>query len=194
MFSSVEKGVYALYSVSSTRNSPLNTNEFSFFIEKRISYFINSQLPFVTIEQLKIREMVNNIIQENNFNSSIELAEFEANQKVNLDFDDNFIFGQPLQFHLKNYTSEYYQFAVNEFCKSIDLDNNTPLNYYSNEHNIEKIGTDKGFITSVLELMEDDIYQLRDSEKSGNLESEFSFESQNLDFFNSIDNSLNKEN
>jgi len=61
LFISVEKGLNQIYSYPTINDNFLNQNEFNSFFEKKISKLIFTNLPFLTVEQLKIYEIENNI-------------------------------------------------------------------------------------------------------------------------------------
>jgi len=54
---SVEKGLNQIYSYPTINNNFLNENEYCIFFEKKISKLIFRNLPFLTVEQLKINEI-----------------------------------------------------------------------------------------------------------------------------------------
>ena len=57
LYISVEKGLNQIYSYPTIDNNFLNENKFCGFFEKKIKKLINSNLPFLTVEQLKINEI-----------------------------------------------------------------------------------------------------------------------------------------
>ena len=67
LFISVEKGLNQIYSYPTINDNFLNENEFHNLFEKKISKLIFTNLPFLTVEQLKINEIEKNINQEINF-------------------------------------------------------------------------------------------------------------------------------
>ena len=54
LFISVEKGLNQIYSYPTINDNFLNENEFYSLFEKKISKLIFTNLPFLTVEQLKI--------------------------------------------------------------------------------------------------------------------------------------------
>ncbi len=54
LFISVEKGLNQIYSYPTINDNFLNENEFCSLFEKKISKLIFTNLPFLTVEQLKI--------------------------------------------------------------------------------------------------------------------------------------------
>ena len=67
LFISVEKGLNQIYSYPTINDNFLNENEFYSLLEKKISKLIFTNLPFLTVEQLKINEIGKNINNEINF-------------------------------------------------------------------------------------------------------------------------------
>ena len=65
---SVEKGINQIYSYPTINDNFLNEKEFYSLFEKKISKLILTNLPFLTVEQLKIDEIEKNINKENNLN------------------------------------------------------------------------------------------------------------------------------
>ena len=64
---SVEKGLNQIYSYPTINDNFLNENEIHSLFEKKISKLILTNLPFLTVEQLKINEIEKNINKEINF-------------------------------------------------------------------------------------------------------------------------------
>ena len=67
LFISVEKGLNQIYSYPTINDNFLNENEFYSLFEKKIRKLIFTNLPFLTVEQLKINEIEKNINKEINF-------------------------------------------------------------------------------------------------------------------------------
>ena len=57
LFISVEKGLNQIYSYPTINDNFLNENEFYSHFKKKISKLIFTNLPFLTVEQLKINEI-----------------------------------------------------------------------------------------------------------------------------------------
>ena len=68
LFISVEKGLNQIYSYPTINDNFLNENKFYSLFEKKISNLILTNLPFLTVEQLKINEIEKNINKEINLN------------------------------------------------------------------------------------------------------------------------------
>ena len=67
LFISVEKGLNQMYIYPTINDNFLNENQFCSLFEKKISKLIFTNLPLLTIEQLKINEIEKNINKEINF-------------------------------------------------------------------------------------------------------------------------------
>ena len=61
LFISVEKGLNQINNDPAINDNFLNENEFCSLFEKKISKLIFTNLPFLTVEQLKINEIEKNI-------------------------------------------------------------------------------------------------------------------------------------
>ena len=64
LYISVEKGLNQIYSHPTIDDNFLNENKFCGFFEKKISKLIYSNLPLLTVEQLKINKIEKKIIKE----------------------------------------------------------------------------------------------------------------------------------
>ncbi|AQL30944.1 adenylate cyclase [Prochlorococcus sp. RSP50] len=156
LFISVEKGLNQIYSYPTINDNFLNENEFYSLFEKKISKLIFTNLPFLTVEQLKINEIEKNINKEINFTFIDSSTKIKDNQKEKFQIEDGFQLNEPTQFKINedfSNTSEYYQAHNYERFVSLDLDNNQH-NYYLSKNNIlENLGVEKQFISSLLELI-----------------------------------------
>ena len=127
LFISVQKGINQIYSYPTINDNFLNENESYSFFEKKISKLILTNLPFLTVEQLKINEIEKNIEKEINstiFDSSTNIKD---DQKEKFQYEDGFELKEPIQFKITedfSNTSEYYQAHNFERFVSLDLDNN----------------------------------------------------------------------
>jgi len=153
---SVEKGLNQIYSYPAINDNFLNENQFCSLFEKEISKLIFSNLPFLTVEQLKINEI------EKNINKEINITIFDGSTKTKDDQKEKFQseYGselkEPTQFEISkdfSNTSEYYQAHNYEKFVSIDLDNYDHNNYLSKNNIFENLGVEKQFIPSLLELI-----------------------------------------
>ncbi len=156
LFISVEKGLNQIYSYPTINDNFFNENEFYSLFEKKISKLIFTNLPFLTVEQLKINEIEKNIEKEINstiFDSSTNIKD---DQKEKFQYEDGFELKEPTQFKITedfSNTSEYYQAHNYERFLSLDLDNNHHNNYLSKNNIIENLGVEKQFISSLIELI-----------------------------------------
>ena len=69
LFISVERGLNQIYSYPTINDNFLNEKEFCELIEKKISELIYTNMPLLTIEQLKINGIEKNINKKIKFNS-----------------------------------------------------------------------------------------------------------------------------
>ena len=90
LFISVEKGLNQIYSYPTINDNFLNENEFYSLFEKKISKLILTNLPFLTVEQLKINEIGKNINKEINFNIFDSSTKTKDDQKENFQYEDGF--------------------------------------------------------------------------------------------------------
>jgi len=159
LFTSVEKGLNQIYSHPISNDNFLNENEFYSIFEKKISKLIFKNLPFLTVEQLRINEI------EKNINEEINLTIFDSSTKIKDDkkekfrYQDSFQLKEPNQFEITqdfSNNSEYYQAHNYEKFVSLDLDNNDHNNYLSKNNIFENLGVEKQFISSIFELIEEE--------------------------------------
>ena len=158
LYISVEKGLNKIYSYSTTNDNFLNENEFCTLFEKKISELIYTNLPLLTVEQLKINEIEKNINKKISINSFDSYTRRKDDQKEKFQYEDGSQLEKPVQFEISkdiSNTSEYYQVDSCEKFVSLELDNNDQNNFFSNNNIIENLGVDKQFISSLLELIEE---------------------------------------
>ncbi len=156
LFISVEKGLNQIYSYPAINENFLNENEFYNFFEKKIGKLIFSNLPFLTVEQLKINEIEKNINKEINLTIFDSSTKIKDDQKEKFQYEDGFQLKEPTQFEITedfSNTSEYYQPHNYERFGSLDLDKNQHNNYLSKKNIFENLGVEKQFISSLLELI-----------------------------------------
>ena len=125
LFISVEKGLNQIYSYPTINDNLLNENEFYSLFEKKISKLILTNLPFLTVEQLKINEIEKNINKEINFTIFDSSKKTKDDEKEKFQYEDGFQLKEPIQFEITedlSNTSEYYQAENHEKFLSIDLD------------------------------------------------------------------------
>jgi len=156
LFISVEKGLNQIYSYPTINYNFLNENELCSLFEKKISNLIFTNLPFLTLEQLKINEIEKNINKEINLNILDISTKIKDDQKEKFQYEDGFLLKEPTQLEITedfSNTSEYYQAHNFERFVSLDLDNNYPNNYLSKNNIFENLGVEKQFISSLIELI-----------------------------------------
>jgi len=194
LYISVEKGLNHIYSYPTINDNFLNENEFYSLIEKKISKLLFTNLPFLTVEQLKINEIEKNINEEINsiiFDSSTKIKD---DKKEKFRYQDCFQLKESTQFEITedfSNTSEYYQAHNYEKFVSLDLDNNDHNNYLSKNNIFENLGVEKQFISSLLELIEEEkVEKPRHPEKENINQMDNSTKNQILNNFDLIDKSL----
>ena len=112
LFISVEKGLNQIYSYQTINNNLLNESDHFSLFEKKISKLIFLNLPFLTVEQLKINEIKKNINKEINFIIFDSSTKIQDNQKEKFQYEDGFQLKEPTQLEITedfSNTSEYYQ-------------------------------------------------------------------------------------
>ncbi len=194
LFISVEKGLNQIYSYPTINDNFLNENEFYILFEKKISKLIFSNLPFLTVEQLKINEIEKNIKKEINFTIFDSSTKIKDDQKEKFQYEDGSQLKEPTQFKITedfSNTSEYYQAHNYERFLSLDLDNNHH-NYYLYKNNIfENLGIEKQFISSLIELIgEEKVEKPIHQEKENINQVDNLTKNQTLNNFDLIDKSL----
>ena len=68
ILTSAEKGIVGIYTDTSKRATVLHSRELNIFLKKNIRLLINSKLPLITIEQLKLGDISDPIKQLVNLN------------------------------------------------------------------------------------------------------------------------------
>ena len=99
---SVEKGLNQIYNYPTINDNFLNENEFYSLFEKKISELIFSNLPFLTVEQLRINEIKKNIKKEINFSIFDSSIKTKDDQKEKFQYEDLFQLKEPTQFEISN--------------------------------------------------------------------------------------------
>ena len=194
LHTSVEKGLNKIYGYPSIDENFLNENDFLCSFEKKISKIIFANLPLLTVEQLEIMGIEKNINKEINSNSLVSSTKTNEDQKEKFQYEESFHLEEPIQFQISkdiSNTSEYYQADNYEKFLSLDLDTYGHDNYLSNNKIIENLGVEKQFVSSLIELIEED-----NLENSGHLEKDnvkqidILPQHQSIKNFDLIDNSL----
>jgi len=191
---SVEKGLNQIYSYSTVNDNFLYENEICSLFEKKISKLIFTNLPFLTVEQLKINEIEKNINKEINFTIFDSSTKIKEDQEEKFQYEDGFQLKEPNQFEITedfSNTSEYYQAHNYERFVSIDLDNDHHNNFLSKNNIFENLGVEKQFISSLLELIgEEKVEKPRYQEKENINQMDNLPKNQILNNFDLIDKSL----
>ena len=194
IFTSVEKTIYAFYSDFSINDNNINTKELRNSLENKISFLINSQLPLITIEQLKVNDSINNENQEKKFNVSRELFSLKDYDKVHMNFEEYLFSNESLQFNINkdiSNSNEYYRLLNNEHFSSIDLDCSEDINYFPKLNSIKKLDSEDHNFSFFFEIIEDSRdNKFKDYQNLNNRYKELSPSNQNLNCFDLIDNSL----
>ena len=194
LYISVEKGLNQIYSYSIINHNFSNENEFCSLFENKISKLISTNLPLLTVEQLKINEIENNINKEINFSIFDSSTKIKDDKNEKYQYEDDFQLKEPTQLQISkdiSNTSEYYQAPNFEKFESLDLDNNDHNNYLSHKNIFENIGVEKQFISSLVELIrEEKVENQRYLEKDNINQLDNSPKNQILKNFDLIDKSL----
>ena len=194
IFTSVEKTIYAFYSDFSINDNNINTKELRNSLENKISFLINSQLPLITIEQLKVNDYLNNENLEKNSNVSRELSSLKDYDKFHINFEEYLISNESLQFNINkdiSNSNEYYRLLNNEHFSSIDLDCSEDINYFPKLNSIKKLDSEDHNFSFFFEIIEDSRdNKFKDYQNLNNRYKELSPSNQNLNCFDLIDNSL----
>ena len=194
IFTSVEKTIYRFYSDFSINDNTINTKELRNLLENKISFLINSQLPLITIEQLKINDSINTENLEKNCNVSREVSALKDYDKVHMNFEEYLIPNESLQFNINkdiSNSNEYYRSLNNEQFSSIDLDCSEDINDFLKLNSIKTLDSEDHIITSLLEIIEEaSDNKFKGYQNLDNRYKELSPTNQNLNCFDLIDNSL----
>ena len=164
------------------------------FFEKKISKLIYSNLPLLTVEQLKINEIEKNINKEINLNSFDISQKSNEDQKEKFQYEDGFQLEEPMKFQISkdiSNTTEYYQANDYEKFISLDLDNNNHNNYLSSKNIVGNLEVEKQFISSLIELIgEEKVEKPRHLEKENSNQMDNLLKNQILKNFDLIDKAL----
>ena len=194
IFTSVEKTIYAFYSDFSINDNNINTKELRNSLENKISFLINSQLPLITIEQLKVNDYINKENLEKNSNVSRELSLLKDYDKVHMNFEEYLISNESLQININkdiSNSNEYYRLLNNEQFSSIDLDCSEDINDFPKLNAIKKLDSEDQNFSFFFEIIEDSRdNKFKDYQNLNNRYKELSPSNQNLNCFDLIDNSL----
>ena len=193
ILSSAKKGIAGIYSNFSISDKALHSKELNIFLNKNISLLINSKLPFITIEQLKLDDISDPTKQLVNASVIKELVKRKEYQTVNIDYENEKTANESIEFHCDNNlkTYEYYETLSEDEISSVNLDESSYLNSFSKEISIEKIEDGKGLVNAFLELIEETTdNKLIDYEKINDQPPDVFISSDNLNIFEIIDKSF----
>ncbi len=193
ILTSVKKGVAGIYSNFSISDKALNSKELNIFLNKNISLLINSKLPFITIEQLKLGEISDPIKHLVNVNFLKDLVKPKEYQTIRIDYENEIIANESIEFHCDNNlnTYEYYETLSEDEIFSVNLDESSYFNFFSKEINIENIEDGKHIVNDVFELLEETSdNKLNDYEKINDQTPDVFISSDNLNIFEFIDKSF----
>lgn len=194
IFTSVEKTIYRFISDFSRNDKTINTIKLSKDLKHKIFYLINSKLPLITIEQLKINDSITTENLEIDSNFLKEVAELKDNQKEESNFQDSLIAEEPVQFSINkdiSNSNQYYRSINNEKFSSIDLDCREELNDFQNLDSIKKIDLEEHIMNSLLAISQEaSDNKFKGSQNLNKPLQVISPSNQNLNCFDLIDNSL----
>ena len=187
IYPSAEKGIVGIYTNFSNRDSELDSRELNIFLKKNIRSLINSKLPLITIEQLKLGEISDPIKQLVNVNVLKQLGKSKEYQTVNFDHENELITNESIEFHCNNNLNSniYYETLSEDEIPSLNFDESNYLNSFSKEICIKKIEDEKHTVNPILELIEE-----KNDNKLNDQLSDVFISSDNLNIFEFIDNSF----
>ena len=193
ILTSSKKGITGIYSNFYISDKALHSKELNIFLNKNISLLINSKLPFITIEQLKLGDISDPIKQLVNVKALKEFIKPKEYQAVSIDYENEIIADESIEFQCDNYLTkyEYYENLNEDEISSLNLDESSYLNSFSKEISIEKIEDGKHIVNAVLELIEErSDNKLNNYEKINDQSSDVFISSDNLNNFELIDKSF----
>ena len=148
---------------------------------------INSKLPLLTIEQLKLGDISfpkKHLLNEKVLNELIELKEY---QKFDFEYVNELINEKSFDFHCNNSSDsyEYYELLNEEEFFSVNFDEKDYLNSFSKQNTVKY---NEYINDSVLEIIEETKpNKLTHHENLNELVNDFFISSDNLNFFENID-------
>ena len=192
---SVEKGIYGLFSELSKNDLDINEDTINNIFEKNICSIINSQLPLITIEQLKLNDNNDKKKDLANLNAFKELVKFEEYQSIKINYENDLISRDSLQLNSNdNWNNcEYYEYFGEDKPLSVNLDDEVYLDSTSEPQTNKSINQEIQIVASFIEMIEDNNgIKLNDCQnKNENAKDQDLFiPNQNLDCFDLIDKSL----
>lgn len=190
---SAEKGIFALYSDLPNSGKVLNSSELNNLLKKNIGLLINSKLPLITIEQLKLGDIKKSEKPLVNLNHLKELLEFKEYQSVNFNYENELVSQESLEFYCNNNlnTYQYYDSLSEDLSSSLNLDERVDLNTFSKQRKFKEIEYNKNIIDPVLELIDEtNDNKLKNYENINDKSSDVFISNENLNFFEFIDKSF----
>ena len=183
-----EKGIIDLYSELSRSEKDLNKIELINFLNKKISLLIHSQLPLITIEQLKLVDISDFKKKLVNENSLKELLEFKESQLTDFDCNNELINQKSLEFDCNYDLNSYenYESLSKDKLSSVNFDEGYYSNSFSKQNSFKKIRF-KNIIETSLDLIEDTKNKLNQHENLNQKVNDVFISNDNLDFFEIID-------
>ena len=194
LFLSIEKGLEGIFSETLGEDFGKNSIDSSTFFEKKIKNLLKTQLPLLTLEQLKIRENTSN--QNRNIKSYglIKTTELKDHEDAKSYFEFHSSSDDSSQYNLNDNefaSSNYYQSFDNEELSSLDLDKREDSCYISAFESVERMDSEKRFFSSFLDLVENHKTHISKSDET--IKNNIPYTSdlnQNLAAFNFAENSL----
>ncbi len=198
ILTSTEKGIFSLYSELSRSNSNelLNVKELTNFLNQNINFIINSKLPLLTIEQLKLGDISDpqkKLVNEKVLKELGEFKDYQESQEyqgVDFDYENESITKESFEFHCNNNLNsyEYYELLSDDEFLSVDLDDNGYLNSFSKQNTLKNIEDKRNIIDSVIEIIEETKPNKLNFQENLNDEvNDVFISSDNLNFFETVD-------
>ena len=147
---------------------------------------INSELPLITIEQLRLGDIRDPIKELENLNVLNKLVKTKEYQTVNFDHENELIVNESIEFHCNNNLNsyEYYESLSEDEITSVNLDESNYLNSFSKKISIKNTEDEKHTVKAVLELIEEtNDNKLNDYETINDQLSDVFISSDNLNIF-----------
>ena len=135
ILTSAKEGISGIFSNFAISDELLHSNELNIFLNKNISLLINSKLPFITIEQLRLADISDPTKKLVNVNVLKELVKPKEYQTVNIDYANEITANESIEFHCDNNlnTYEYYETLNEDEISSVNLDESSYLNSLEKE-------------------------------------------------------------
>ena len=203
IFSSTEKGIFSLYTDRCLNdcNNSLHLIELNNFLNQNISSLINSKLPLLTIEQLKLGDINYSQNQLVKAKESKETVSLKVHHPVDLNYHDQLITQESIESNCNNNSNvyEYYDLSSEDEFLSLNSDKNSFLNSFTSENSIKSIEPEKYIMDYEFEIIEESKpNKLNHHEKLNshqNLNNQYKDDSvskDNLNIFETIDKAFGK--